>query len=306
MKIFIGLADHDWFEHLRHIPELTECNYWQPNPNNAFKALQPGELFLFKAHKAQGNAIIGGGWYTHFSILPTSLAWDAFGESNGSDSLEHMRKRISKYRKSNDDPRVDYRIGCILLSLPFFFSREQWIPEPPDWSPNIVRGKGYDLSSQPGMQIWQQVQERLQQQPTLDMAVGENRYGMGYITQPRLGQGAFRVLVTDAYHRRCAVCGEHTLPVLEAAHIRPYSEGGKHSLSNGLLLRSDIHTLFDKGYVTVTTQNRFEVSASLREDFHNGKEYRRFHGKELLLPDNRQQWPSSEIIQWHNENLYKG
>jgi putative restriction endonuclease len=39
--------------------------------------------------------------------------------------------------------------------------------------------------------------------------------------QPRLGQGAFRLLVTDAYQRRCAVTGERTLPVLDAAHIRP-------------------------------------------------------------------------------------
>ena len=39
--------------------------------------------------------------------------------------------------------------------------------------------------------------------------------------------------------------------MLEAAHISPYAEGGKHTLSNGLLLRSDLHTLFDLGYLTV-------------------------------------------------------
>jgi hypothetical protein len=73
----------------------------------------------------------------------------------------------------------------------------------------------------------------------------------------RLGQGAFRVLVTDAYERRCAVTGEKALPVLQAAHIRPVTKEGTHQLDNGLLLRSDIHALFDQGYVTVTPDHRF-------------------------------------------------
>ena len=91
--------------------------------------------------------------------------------------------------------------------------------------------------------------------------------------RPRLGQGAFRVLITDNYQRRCAVTREKTLPVLDAAHIRPYSKGGQHDVRNGLLLRRDIHSLFDRGYVTVTPEHRFEVSRQLDEDYGNGKVY---------------------------------
>ena len=69
------------------------------------------------------------------------------------------------------------------------------------------------------------------------------------------------MLVTDIYHRRCAVTQERTLPALEAAHIRPYGEGGEHEPRNGLLLRRDIHSLFDAGYVTVTPSLHFEVGA---------------------------------------------
>jgi putative restriction endonuclease len=86
------------------------------------------------------------------------------------------------------------------------------------------------------------------------------RHGEPVLVRPRLGQGAFRVLVTDVYRRRCAVSGERTLPALDAAHIRPYGEGGEHAAQNGLLLRRDIHSLFDAGYVTVTPDLRFEVS----------------------------------------------
>ena len=90
------------------------------------------------------------------------------------------------------------------------------------------------------------------------------RSGHGAATS---GQGIFRIGVTDAYDRACAVTTEHSLPVLEAAHIRPYSEGGEHRVSNGLLLRSDIHRLFDKGYVTVTPDYRFLLSQRLKQDF---------------------------------------
>jgi putative restriction endonuclease len=132
-------------------------------------------------------------------------------------------------------------------------------------------------------------------------------YGKSILTRVRLGQGAFRVLVTDAYTRRCSISGERTLPVLEAAHIKPYALSGPHAISNGLLLRSDVHKLFDSGYLTVTSEHKIEVSKRIKEEFENGKEYYQFHGKELLyLPTEIKERPRIEFVQWHNENIYKG
>ena len=82
-----------------------------------------------------------------------------------------------------------------------------------------------------------------------------------------MGQGAFRVLVTDAYTRRCSVTGERTLPVLEAAHIKPFAVAGPHIISNGLLFRSDVHKLFDTGYLTITSDHKTEVSRRIKEEF---------------------------------------
>jgi len=115
-------------------------------------------------------------------------------------------------------------------------------------------------------------------------ATEPQRYGADYLTHARLGQGAFRVLVTDAYHRRCAITGERTLPVLEADHIRSYSETGPHLISNGLLLRSDLHILFDEGYVTLTEDLRVQVSDRIKEEFENGREYYQHRGKPLVSP----------------------
>lgn len=78
------------------------------------------------------------------------------------------------------------------------------------------------------------------------LAIASPRYGEPTLIRPRLGQGAFRASVTSVYQHRCALTGERTLPILDAAHIRPYDQGGEHEVTNGLLLRTDIHRLFDK------------------------------------------------------------
>jgi putative restriction endonuclease len=121
----------------------------------------------------------------------------------------------------------------------------------------------------------------------------------------RLGQGAFRVIVTDVYKRQCAVTNSHVLHVLDAAHIRPYAQGGTRRPSNGLLLRQDVHTLFDRGYLTVTPDYRVEVSHRLKDEFDNGKEYYALQGKNILVPESRVFRPSGEQLIWHNENVYR-
>ena len=132
-------------------------------------------------------------------------------------------------------------------------------------------------------------------------------YGNSVLTKVRLGQRAFRVLVTDSYSRRCSITGEKTLPVLEAAHIKPYAESGPHFISNALLLRSDMHELFDGGYITITNDLRIEVSKRIKEEFQNGKEYYQYHGKDLLiLPQRNIDKPNVKFIEWHNSNIYRG
>lgn len=139
------------------------------------------------------------------------------------------------------------------------------------------------------------------------MRAPEARYGEDYLSRARLGQGTFRVLVTEAYQRRCAITGEHTLPVLEAAHIKPFSKHGPNSTRNGLLLRSDFHKLFDFGFLTVTPEFRIEVNSRIREEWFNGKAYYRLHGEELApVPERLTERPSEEYLRWHNENVYAG
>lgn len=304
LNLVVAVTDDDWFELLRRHPNLGEVNFWAPSAAG-FRALQPGELLLFKLH-APRNVIVGGGIFAYANALPCSLAWDAFGEANGARSAQEMRARIARYRRTDANDRSDFAIGCRILTQPFFFEEPDWIPVPRSWSPNIVSFKTYDTGDADGLALWKAVSERLGRDLAGGMTGIGPRFGGPQLIRPRLGQGAFRILVTDVYGRRCAVTGERTLPALEAAHIRPYSEGGEHEPKNGLLLRRDIHSLFDAGYVTVTPDHHFEVSRRIREEFENGKHYYALDGHTISAPEAKGQRPDPVALTWHNEHRFRG
>ena len=217
-----------------------------------------------------------------------------------------MRARIAQYRRVPEQDRSDFQIGCRILTQPFFFAERDWIAVPPSWSRNIVSFKTYDTGDGEGLKLWEAVSERMNRVQVSEMADADARFGAPHLIRPRLGQGAFRVLVTDIYRRRCAVTQERTLPALEAAHIRPYGDGGAHEGRNGLLLRRDIHSLFDAGYVTVTPDLRFEVSRRIREEFENGKHYYALHGGTVEPPVDGSQRPDPNALIWHNEQCFRG
>jgi putative restriction endonuclease len=306
VRLLVAVTDGDWFEYLRAKPALSEVNFWAPGAT-PFRALEAGEFFLFKLH-APLNFIVGGGVFTYANTLPCSLAWEAFHEGNGAVSLADMRQRIIKYRRIGAEIREDFSIGCRILTQPFFFHERDWIPVPPSWSPNIVTFKTYDASEGDGATLWRAVQDRLAkcEVPMLPAVSDQARYGAPRLIQPRLGQGAFRIMVTDAYRRRCVITGERTLPALEAAHIKPFADGGSHNPTNGLLLRRDIHALFDSGYVTVTPDLRFNVSRRIKEEFENGRHYYQFHGQPIASPISPNWSPDAAWLAWHNEERYLG
>ena len=100
MKFWVGVTDKDWFQFLTNI-RPDEANFWQPSGSRSFRALQPGEPFLFKLHSPD-NFIVGGGYFVRYSALPASLAWDAFGEKNGVASLDALCDRVRRYRRIDE------------------------------------------------------------------------------------------------------------------------------------------------------------------------------------------------------------
>ncbi|HWH53683.1 MAG TPA: HNH endonuclease [Gemmatimonadaceae bacterium] len=305
----VAVTDFCWYEFLlRH--QMPEVNFWTPSDRRRFSAPEFSPFF-FKL-KAPHRAIAGFGYFAKWSSLPSWLAWECFGHGNGCETLGELETRLADIRtrirhKSTSGPA---NIGCVLLVQPTFFPRDAWVPQPSDWHDRTVSREAYDLTVGEGLRIWKECQERagvLQAQSTMLPQVAGTvgpRYGAPRLILPRLGQGTFRVGVLDAYGRSCAVTAEHSLPALEAAHIRSYDKNGPHEVRNGLLLRADIHRLFDKGYITVSPDLHLEVSPRLRADYHNGRTYYPMHGQSVRIPGTVQDQPAPEFLAWHNEQIY--
>ena len=310
MTFYVGITDDRWFNFLKDRPK-EDVNFWRLGQFRNFRILPEGGLFLFKLHTPH-DFIVGGGYYLSHQEMPLSLAWDAFGEYNGVPNIEDLRNRINQYRKTDESDPV---LGCTILSHAFFWPKHLWIPTDPSWWPsNIVSGKSFESVTEPGQSLWRKIQENLgtSEAPTisgLNELSDAPRFGPSFLARARLGQGGFRSLVTSAYQRRCAFTGERTLPVLQASHIRPYANEGPHAIRNGILLRADLHQLFDRGYITFAPDQdtyRIKVSPRIKKEFSNGREYYALDEKPLAIIPSPDLRPAKEYVEFHSQHVFRG
>jgi hypothetical protein len=114
----------------------------------------------------------------------------------------------------------------------------------------------------------------------------------------RRGQRTFRKLLLSAYHSRCAVTGCAVEAILEAAHIYPYQGDATNLASNGLLLRADIHTLFDLKLLSFDPES---LTIFVSPELH-GTEYGQYHATKLRPPSASMQQPSVAALRWHRDS----
>lgn len=298
VRAYVAVTDPVWLQRLgRH--GIREANFWRPRPTRPVQ--ERGTPWIFKV---RGSDRIGGyGFFSYYTVMPSGVAWETFGLANGVESYAEMRERLASLRRAG--PGED-DVGCVVLSEVAVLPQNAQLDAPRDWKPNIQQGQYYDLARDEGARVWAELMaaapapvamSALQQVP--------GGFGAPAMYLPRLGQGAFRLMVMDAYGRRCAVTGEKTLPALDAAHIRPFHDTASHEVRNGILLRSDIHRLFDQGYVTVTPDLRFRVSSQIRDQFHNGLIYYDLHDHAVRVPDAVDQHPDTSALEWHSSTIYR-
>jgi putative restriction endonuclease len=183
---------------------------------------------------------------------------------------------------------------------------------PDDFGKSVVQGKSYPLGSEAG-------------NPTVDLFVRSLAYatetslgnsstvravdgpvfGEPRLVRPRLGQGGFKTLVREAYEKRCAITGHKIVPTLQAAHIVPVSKSGENRVDNGMLLRSDVHTMFDQGYLGVAPDLTLHVSPRLRSEFGNGDEFYARQGHTIAAPREPGDRPKREFLEWHMETVFR-
>lgn len=320
-------TDPDWYDYFRPHGRLDEVNFWQPRGGKDLKALPPLSPVLFRltmrraGRPVPSGRIVGFGFFVRRLKWPAWYVWELFGERNGVPSRAAFVERI---RRLSLDPSVDVErreVGCLMIAEPTFLPPELSVAPPSDWSPRTMDFKYYDLTAGEGRRVWEQVREAAARarpkSPTLTAAEAEapgwgeaatEAEAPGWreaMVRVRLGQGTFRAEVIDAYDRACAVTREHSLPVLVAAHIRPYADEGRHDVRNGLALRSDLHCLFDRGYVTFDADHRLVVSGRLRDEFANGATYYALQGRPLALPTDPARRPDPDRLAWHRDKVFE-
>ena len=311
MRGYVGLTDYDWYQQLR-AEKPDEVNFWRPLSGRQFRAVAPGEPFFFKLKARWGGGIAGFGIYAGFVPMRVDTAWETFETKNGVQSRVEMWQRIGHYVEKNRGVSVtrQHEIGCIVLTTPVFFEPDDVVRAPKDWGRYTQQGAGYDLDVGEGRRMWHECLERSQGRGSdaleYNLSLGSGTVEFRErVARMRLGQGGFRAMVTRVYEGTCAISGDHTLPALEAAHIKAVEHGGAHEVGNGLLLRADIHRLFDAHLVTVTPDLEFLVSERLREEYQNGAAYYALEEQHALyLPRDEALRPRPEYLEAHADQFF--
>lgn len=324
---YIALTDKQWFDFLssRATPAgdvrlVDEANFWFPNAQRPPVKLQPGQP-VFLRLKSPFYAIAGVGFHSAFHRLHMQDAWQVFDWRNGDATYHAFHHRIRAYRMkaereagsdASDESFMEKPLGCLVLRAVELWPQERWVR----WGEEMGFHKAIQQGATerdpqraallmsligPSATVWDsEFGERFQ------LVTADGRAWRERLSQvAREGQGSFRLRLLQAYGSQCAITGEHTEPVLDAAHIQPYLGPASNHVQNGLLLAKEFHTLFDRGYVTVTPDHLIKVSSRLKRDFANGRRYYPYDGQPLAkLPDAVSARPSADALEWHGRHVF--
>lgn len=310
----IAHTHREWFDFLsRHATggRLDEVNFWKP-PHWRFS---PGEPVFFRLG-APDRRVVGCGFFATRQELTPVLAWETFGFRNGAGDREAFFDLLG--RRTPEEQRQS--LGCMVLRDVSFWPDHRWIPWGTErgYAPTGNQQGKFDSSPQNVEVLFAEL-KRYGADPPPDLVedfeplrVDERRVRIAKQVD-REGQGTFRLRLLDAYGWRCAISGEHTEPVLDAAHIQDYLGPRSNHIRNGLILTKEFHALFDKGLLTVEPPPRnrpdvyrIRVSKLIHERWNNGKRYLAFNGCELKsLPQKPALRPSPLALEWHRDEKFE-
>ena len=314
---YIALTDKNWFDYLKGRADASqvvdEANFWFPNAQSPPAKMTPGQP-VFLRLKAPYRALAGVGFFSAFHLLSMDEAWQLFQWRNGDDTRAAFYTRIRDYRSSNPAMEVMSKpLGCMVLRAVQFWDQSRWMPwgTAENFSSSTQRGMGVRDADQVArlMALIGTHQESRAGEfaDRFQLINADNRLWREQSAQAvREGQGGFRLRLLDAYGNQCAITGEHTVPVLDAAHIQPYLGPASNHVQNGMLLTKEFHALFDLGYVTITPERTVKVSSHLKKDFANGRRYYPYDGQSLAkLPQDAHLQPSEDALEWHMRKVFR-
>ncbi|MNK33957.1 hypothetical protein D3C87_524560 [compost metagenome] len=286
----ISSTDGNWFNYLKDNELSSYVNFWTPTPRNT-KDLKEGDRFYFML-KSPVWKIGGFGEFVRYENITPELAWNKFGNRNGNISKqdfinsiqEYMNKNSEKYGKRTLDT-YSYKLGSIVLRNCEFWDKQDY-KDPEDYDikfplrAETIRCLDQDdpfLHDNSGL--------------TDFGLVNEPREDNVYVVKYRNGQSVFKGKILKAYNNTCCITGETMPELLEAVHIQKYANKYSNHVQNGVLLRVDIHRLFDSNLLIVDKDYTIRISSLVTDEY-----YKHFDGKKINLPLLEQDRPSVEAL----------
>lgn len=296
----VSPTDNDWFEFLKGVELNSYVNFWTPTPWNV-KKLNISDRWYFLL-KSPIREIAGFGEFVEYKNMTAEQAWNEFGQRNGCIDKADFVKRIQQYIDKNSrkfgkiDINVEtYKIGCIILKNCEFWD-EEFFKNPKkyqiDFAKEVVKFK-YFKNNDPFQELEIIANDEFF---PLDKTRDENKR----LVNQRSGQGKFKGAILKAYENRCCISGETCPELLEAAHIQRYLDEQSNHIQNGILLRVDLHRLFDSGLLSITED--YEVVLSELVD---SITYTMFNKAKIRLPQKGKEWPSKKALKARESNFRK-
>lgn len=267
--------------------------------------LSAGSLVLLFREKDGRYMIIGGGYFLGWGSTSIKEAWDLYGVRNGAETYDDFVHEV-ELRGGNKETTL----SSAKLMHTFIFNQSDYVNIPDELNGLLESKQHFKISNtEPaGRYIATRVLENREYYIGLD---GNDWQGMYYVASHRNSKSymaAFHARVLDAYKYQCALTGVKARPVLMIAHIQPFYDTLFQSVSNGVVLRSDIYSMFKAGYITFVYNEKGDKLIAKVSDTvvaAGGADYKRFDGKELMLPEDRSFWPNKKYILWHNRKCFE-
>lgn len=285
----ISPTDVEWFKFLRTEGLNSEINFWTPTPWNVSRLASGDKLYFML--KSPIRKIGGYGQFVEYKNMSINDAWNKYGFKNGCTSKQELIDRLDKYKASNSsDERsvTDSEIGCIVLTNAVYYDDDKFLDLDNydiDFSRFIVKIKYYNENDPLEIATESMVKE-FELLPTSLEKLKKSR-----LVTERKGQGNFRAIITTAYSNKCCITNETTPELLEAAHIQPYFDENSNHVKNGLLLRVDLHKLYDNGLLYIDESFKIHISPEVKSEY-----YQKLNGTTIRLPENSNLHPSKEAL----------
>lgn len=293
----ISPTDKNWFDFLKSAELNSYVNFWTPTPWN-IKKLKKGNRLYFML-KSPIRKIGGFGEFVEYKNMMTADAWKEFGYRNGRTSRIEFIDSIQNYIDKNSDKfggkainAATYEIGCIVLNNCEFWDEPQFLkPENfnVDFATQVVTIKYFD-EFDPFTKVIDEDDDF--------KIVSETRNDKLGLIKIRDGQSKFKGKILRAYNNKCCVTGETIPELLEAAHIQEYRNKESNHVQNGLLLRVDIHRLYDNRLIFIDKNYVVHISNLI-----TSTEYRQYNGRVINLPSALSDYPSKGALEMRKDEF---